>query len=49
MGEVVVIDIVCGVIEFGIKWFSFYVFFMENWKCLFEEVCFLMGFNCDVV
>ena len=49
MGEAVVIDIVCGAIELGIKWLSLYAFSTENWKRSTEEVRFLMGFNRDVV
>ncbi|GBE64958.1 decaprenyl diphosphate synthase [Mycobacterium sp. MFM001] len=49
MGEAVVIDIVCGAIEMGIKWLSLYAFSTENWKRSAEEVRFLMGFNRDVV
>jgi trans,polycis-decaprenyl diphosphate synthase len=49
MGEAVVIDIVCGAIELGIKWLSLYAFSTENWKRSAEEVRFLMGFNRDVV
>jgi trans,polycis-decaprenyl diphosphate synthase len=48
-GEVVVIDIVCGAIELGIRWLSLYAFSTENWKRSPEEVRFLMGFNRDVV
>src|SRR5271168_5383412 len=48
MGEAVVIDIVCGAIEIGIKWLSLYAFSTENWKRSAEEVRFLMGFNRDV-
>jgi trans,polycis-decaprenyl diphosphate synthase len=49
MGEAVVIDIVCGAIELGIKWLSLYAFSTENWKRSADEVRFLMGFNRDVV
>jgi trans,polycis-decaprenyl diphosphate synthase len=49
MGEAVVIDVVCGAIELGIKWLSLYAFSTENWKRSAEEVRFLMGFNRDVV
>ena len=49
MGEAVLIDIVCGAIELGIKWLSLYAFSTENWKRRAEEVRFLMGFNRDVV
>jgi trans,polycis-decaprenyl diphosphate synthase len=48
-GEAVVIDIVCGAIELGIKWLSLYAFSTENWRRSPEEVRFLMGFNRDVV
>jgi trans,polycis-decaprenyl diphosphate synthase len=48
-GEAVVIDIVCGAIELGVKWLSLYAFSTENWKRSPEEVRFLMGFNRDVV
>jgi trans,polycis-decaprenyl diphosphate synthase len=48
-GEAVVIDIVCGAIEIGVKWLSLYAFSTENWKRSPEEVRFLMGFNPDVV
>ncbi|BBY25571.1 decaprenyl diphosphate synthase [Mycobacterium stomatepiae] len=48
-GEAVVIDVVCGAIEIGIKWISLYAFSTENWKRSPEEVRFLMGFNRDVV
>lgn len=48
-GEAVVIDIVCGAIELGIKWLSLYAFSTENWKRSPDEVRFLMGFNRDVV
>ena len=49
MGEVVLIDIICGAIEIGIKWLTVYAFSTENWKRSTEEVRFLMGFNRDVV
>ena len=49
MGEAVVIDVVCGAIELGIKWLSLYAFSTENWKRSPDEVRFLMGFNRDVV
>src|SRR6201988_2654000 len=48
-GEAVVIDIVCGAIELGIKWLSLYAFSTENWRRSPEEVRFLMGFNRDVI
>jgi trans,polycis-decaprenyl diphosphate synthase len=48
-GEAVVVDIVCGAIEIGIRWLSLYAFSTENWKRSPEEVRFLMGFNRDVV
>jgi undecaprenyl diphosphate synthase len=49
MGEAVVIDIVCGAIEMGIRWLSLYAFSTENWKRSPDEVRFLMGFNRDVI
>jgi trans,polycis-decaprenyl diphosphate synthase len=49
MGEAVVIDIVCGAIEIGVKSLSLYAFSTENWKRSADEVRFLMGFNRDVV
>ncbi|OBA79651.1 isoprenyl transferase [Mycobacterium sp. 1164966.3] len=48
-GEAVVIDVVCGAIELGVRWLSLYAFSTENWKRSPEEVRFLMGFNRDVV
>jgi len=48
-GEAVVIDIVCGAIEIGIKLLCIYASSTENWKRSPEEVRFLMGFNRDVV
>ncbi len=49
MGEVVLLDIICGAIELGIKWLTVFAFSTENWKRSPEEVRFLMGFNRDVV
>lgn len=49
MGEAVLVDIICGAIEIGIKHLSVYAFSTENWKRSPEEVRFLMGFNREVV
>ncbi|WP_016697785.1 isoprenyl transferase [Actinoalloteichus spitiensis] len=48
-GEAVLIDVVGGAIELGVKWLSVYAFSTENWKRSPEEVRFLMGFNRDVI
>ncbi|HEY8371742.1 MAG TPA: isoprenyl transferase [Pseudonocardiaceae bacterium] len=48
-GEAVVLDVVCGAIELGIKWISLYAFSTENWKRSPDEVRFLMNFNRDVI
>lgn len=31
------------------KYFFVYVFLIENWVWFLEEVCFFMGYNCDVL
>lgn len=49
MGEAVLIDVICGAIEVGIKHLSVYAFSTENWKRSPDEVRFLMGFNREVV
>jgi trans,polycis-decaprenyl diphosphate synthase len=49
MGEAVLIDIICGAIEIGVKHLTVYAFSTENWKRSPEEVRFLMGFNREVV
>ncbi|GGM82957.1 isoprenyl transferase [Longimycelium tulufanense] len=48
-GEAVVIDVLQGAIELGVKWLSLYAFSTENWKRSPDEVRFLMGFNRDVI
>ena len=49
MGEAVLIDVICGAIEIGVKHLSVYAFSTENWKRSPEEVRFLMGFNREVI
>jgi undecaprenyl diphosphate synthase len=48
-GEAVLMDVVCGCIEIGVKNLSAYAFSTENWSRSPEEVRFLMGFNRDVI
>ena len=48
-GEVVLLDVVAGAIQVGVKHLSVYAFSTENWKRSPEEVRFLMGFNRDVL
>lgn len=48
-GEAVLLDVVAGAIEMGVKYLSVYAFSTENWKRSPEEVRFLMGFNRDVL
>ncbi len=48
-GEEVVLDVLKGAIEIGVKWVSLYAFSTENWKRSPEEVRFLMNFNRDVI
>lgn len=48
-GEKVLLDVVEGAIEVGIKQLSVYAFSTENWMRNPEEVRFLMGFNRDVL
>jgi undecaprenyl diphosphate synthase len=48
-GEEVVLDVVRGCIEIGVKWLSVYAFSTENWKRSPDEVKFLMNFNRDVI
>lgn len=49
MGEGVLLDVVAGAIEVGVKHISAYAFSTENWKRSPDEVRFLMGFNRDVI
>jgi undecaprenyl diphosphate synthase len=48
-GEQVLVDVVKGAIEVGVKALSAYAFSTENWSRSPEEVRFLMGFNRDVI
>ena len=48
-GEEVVLDVLKGAIEIGVKWVSLYAFSTENWKRSPDEVRFLMNFNRDVI
>ncbi|HEX7107530.1 MAG TPA: isoprenyl transferase [Acidothermaceae bacterium] len=48
-GEAVLIDVVEGAIEAGVKWISAYAFSTENWKRSPDEVRFLLGFNRDTI
>jgi undecaprenyl diphosphate synthase len=48
-GEAVLIDVVRGGIEAGVKFISAYAFSTENWNRSPDEVRFLMGFNRDVI
>ena len=49
MGEGVLLDVVAGAIEIGVRYVSVYAFSTENWRRSPEEVRFLMGFNRDVI
>ncbi|WP_055589892.1 isoprenyl transferase [Streptacidiphilus griseoplanus] len=49
VGETVVLDVLKGCIELGVKNLSLYAFSTENWKRSPEEVRFLMNFNRDVI
>ena len=49
VGESVVLDVLKGAIELGVKNISLYAFSTENWKRSPEEVKFLMNFNRDVI
>lgn len=48
-GEGVLLDVVAGAIEVGVKHLTVYAFSTENWKRSPDEVRFLMGFNRDVI
>ena len=48
-GEAMLIDVVAGCIQLGVKNISAYAFSTENWRRSPEEVRFLMGFNRDVI
>ncbi|KAB8169820.1 isoprenyl transferase [Streptomyces sp. 3MP-14] len=49
IGESVVLDVVAGCLELGVKNLSLYAFSTENWKRSPDEVRFLMEFNRDVI
>jgi undecaprenyl diphosphate synthase len=49
MGEAVVLEVLKGSLEMGIKNLSLYAFSTENWKRSPEEVRFLMNFNREVI
>lgn len=49
IGESVVLDVVKGCIELGVRNLSLYAFSTENWKRSPDEVRFLMNFNRDVI
>ncbi|MFC5338255.1 isoprenyl transferase [Leucobacter denitrificans] len=49
MGEQVLLDVVAGAIQAGVKHLSVYAFSTENWRRSPDEVRFLMGFNRDVL
>lgn len=48
-GEEVLLDVVAGAIQAGVKQLSVYAFSTENWARSPEEVRFLMGYNRDVL
>ncbi|MEL5990129.1 isoprenyl transferase [Microbacterium phosphatis] len=48
-GEEVLLDVVAGAIQAGVKHLSVYAFSTENWRRSPEEVRFLMGYNRDVL
>jgi undecaprenyl diphosphate synthase len=49
MGEGVLLDVVAGAVEIGVKYLSVYAFSTENWRRSPDEVRFLMGFNRDTI
>jgi undecaprenyl diphosphate synthase len=49
IGESVVLDVVKGCLELGVRNLSLYAFSTENWKRSPDEVRFLMAFNRDVI
>ncbi|GAA3601322.1 isoprenyl transferase [Agrococcus terreus] len=48
-GEAVLLDVVAGALQAGVRHLSVYAFSTENWKRSPDEVRFLMGFNKDVL
>jgi undecaprenyl diphosphate synthase len=49
MGEAVLLDVIAGAVEIGVKHLSVYAFSTENWRRSPEEVRFLMAFDRDVI
>ncbi|MFJ4845078.1 MULTISPECIES: isoprenyl transferase [unclassified Streptomyces] len=49
VGETVVLDVLKGCLDIGVKNLSLYAFSTENWKRSPDEVRFLMNFNRDVI
>ncbi len=48
-GEEVLLDVVAGAIQAGVRHLSVYAFSTENWRRSPDEVRFLMGYNRDVL
>jgi undecaprenyl diphosphate synthase len=48
-GEAVLLDVIHGAVEIGVRCLSVYAFSTENWRRSPEEVRFLMGFNRTVI
>ena len=48
-GEEALMDVIEGVLELGIEWFTVYAFSTENWRRPAEEVRFLMNFNIGIL
>jgi undecaprenyl diphosphate synthase len=48
-GEAVLMDVIQGAIEVGVKYLSAYAFSTENWRRSPDEVRWLMGFNRNVI
>jgi undecaprenyl diphosphate synthase len=48
-GEAVLLDVIHGAIEIGVKCLSAYAFSTENWRRSADEVRFLMGFDRAVI
>jgi len=48
-GEEALMDVIEGVLELGIKWFTVYAFSTENWRRPVDEVRFLMNFNVGIL
>lgn len=48
-GEAVLMDVIAGAIQIGVKYLSAYAFSTENWRRSPDEVRWLMGFNRSVI